>query len=134
MQAQAASAQVRLVGAPCVGLVVQADRTRLKQVLLNLLSNAVKYNRRGGAVTLNARSDGAEVVIEVSDTGIGIAEDHLARVFEPFQRGAHGQSSIEGTGIGLAVCKSLIELMAGTVGVQSAAGKGSLFTVRLAMA
>jgi PAS domain S-box-containing protein len=131
MQAQAASAQVSVGCSPCAGLLVQADRTRLKQVLLNLLSNGVKYNRVGGAVTLRARSDGGRAVIEVSDTGVGIAAEHLARVFEPFQRGAHGQSSIEGTGIGLAVSKSLVELMDGSIDVHSTPGKGSLFTVRL---
>jgi signal transduction histidine kinase len=134
LQAQAASAQVRVVGALAAGVAVQADRTRLKQVLLNLLSNGVKYNRAGGGVTLRARSDGAHAVIDVADTGVGIAAEHLARVFEPFQRGAHGHSAIEGTGIGLAVCKSLVELMGGSIDVQSAPGQGSLFTVRLPLA
>ncbi len=131
MQAQAAKAQVSVVSASAVGVAVRADRTRLKQILLNLLSNGIKYNRAGGAVTLRARRDGDFAVIEVADTGVGIAAEHLARVFEPFQRGAHGQSLIEGTGIGLAVSKSLVELMSGTIDVQSATGKGSLFTVRL---
>jgi PAS domain S-box-containing protein len=131
LQAQAAGAQVRVVGAPAVGVIVRADRTRLKQVLINLLSNGVKYNRSGGAVTLRTRSDGAQAVIDVSDTGVGIAAEHLGRVFEPFQRGAHGHSPIEGTGIGLAVCKSLVELMGGSIDVHSAPGKGSLFSVRL---
>jgi PAS domain S-box-containing protein len=131
LQAQAASAQVSVVGALASGVTVQADRTRLKQVLLNLLSNGVKYNRVGGAVTLRTRSDGAQAVIDVADTGVGIAAEHLARVFEPFQRGAQGHSSIEGTGIGLAVSKSLVELMGGSIEVQSAPGKGSLFSVRL---
>jgi PAS domain S-box-containing protein len=131
MQAQAASAQVSVMGSLAAGSAVLADRTRLKQVLLNLLSNGVKYNRPGGAVTLRAHSDGKQAAIEVSDTGVGIAAEHLARIFEPFQRGAHGHSTIEGTGIGLAVCKSLVELMGGTIELQSAPGKGSLFTVRL---
>jgi PAS domain S-box-containing protein len=131
MQAQAANAQVSVVGSLAAGLAVLADRTRLKQVLLNLLSNGVKYNRPGGAVTLRARNDGAQAAIEISDTGVGIAGEHLARVFEPFQRGAHGHSTIEGTGIGLAVCKSLVELMGGSIELQSEPGRGSLFTVRL---
>jgi PAS domain S-box-containing protein len=134
LQAQAASAQVRVVGAPAAGVAVRADRTRLKQVLINLLSNGVKYNRAGGTVTLRAHSDGAQAVIDVADTGVGIAAEHLARVFEPFQRGAHGHSSIEGTGIGLAVCKSLVELMGGSIDLQSAPGQGSLFSVRLPLA
>jgi PAS domain S-box-containing protein len=134
LQAQAAAVPVSLVCAPLGTLAVAADRTRLKQVLLNLLSNAVKYNRPGGAVTLRARSEGAGVRLEVSDTGLGIAPEHLARLFEPFQRGAQQQSAIEGTGIGLAVCKSLIELMGGRIEVQSAPGKGSLFAVELPQA
>jgi signal transduction histidine kinase len=70
-------------------------------------------------------------VIEVADSGVGIAAEHLGRVFEPFQRGAHGHSAIEGTGIGLAVCKSLVELMGGTIGVHSAPDQGALFSVRI---
>ncbi len=131
MQAQAAAAQVNVIGATAAGLLVRADRTRLKQILLNLLSNGVKYNRSGGAVTLRAHGDGAFVVIEVADTGVGIAAEHLGRVFEPFQRGAHGHSTIEGTGIGLAVSRSLAELMGGTIDVQSQAQQGSQFTLRL---
>ena len=131
MQAQAAGAQVRVNGAIEASIAVRADRTRLKQVLLNLLSNGVKYNRADGSVTLRARSDGARAVIEVADSGVGIAAEHLARVFEPFHRGAHVHSPIEGTGIGLAVCKSLVELMDGSIDVQSAPGQGSLFSVRL---
>ena len=131
LQAQASRAQVSVVSACAAGVTVQADRMRLKQVLLNLLSNGVKYNRTGGVVTLRARRDGAQAVIEVSDSGVGIAAEHLARVFEPFQRGAHGHSAIEGTGIGLAVCNSLVELMGGSIEVQSTPGKGSMFAVRL---
>jgi PAS domain S-box-containing protein len=131
LQAQAAAVPVSLVCAPLDTLAVAADRTRLKQVLLNLLSNAVKYNRPGGAATVRARSDGARVRLEVSDTGLGIAPEHLSRLFEPFQRGAQGQSAIEGTGIGLAVCKSLIELMGGRIDVQSTPGKGSVFAIEL---
>ncbi len=131
MQAQAAGARVSVSGAIEPGVAVHADRTRLKQVLLNLLSNGVKYNRDGGAVTLRARSDGALAVIEVADSGVGIAAEHLGRVFEPFHRGAHGHSPIEGTGIGLADCKSLVELMGGTIDVHSAPDQGSLFSVCL---
>jgi hypothetical protein len=134
LQAQAGAVPVSLVCAPLGTLAVAADRTRLKQVLLNLVSNAIKYNRPGGAVTVRARNEGAHVRFEVSDTGLGIAPEHLGRLFEPFQRGAHAQSSIEGTGIGLAVCKSLIELMGGRIEAQSTPGKGSLFSVELPQA
>jgi PAS domain S-box-containing protein len=131
MHAQAAAAQVSLVAAPPGAITLRADRTRLKQVLLNLLSNAIKYNRAGGAVTLRAREHNGNARIEVSDTGVGIAAEHLPRLFEPFQRGGQGQSSIEGTGIGLAVCQSLVELMGGRIDVHSTPGKGSVFAVEL---
>jgi PAS domain S-box-containing protein len=131
LQAQAAAVPVRIASLVGGGSAVRADRTRLKQVLINLLSNAVKYNRAGGSVTLAARAEGAMVVVEVSDSGVGITPEHLARLFEPFQRGAHQSGPIEGTGIGLAVSKSLVELMDGSIGVQSAPGQGSTFSVRL---
>jgi PAS domain S-box-containing protein len=132
MQAQAAGARITVQATVETGVAVRADRTRLKQVLLNLLSNGVKYNRAGGVVTLRARSEyGALAVIEVADSGLGIAPEHLGGVFEPFQRGAHDHSPIEGTGIGLAVCKSLVELMDGTIDVHSAPDQGSLFSVCL---
>jgi PAS domain S-box-containing protein len=134
LQAQAGSAQVSVVGSPAHALAVRADRTRLKQVLLNLLSNGIKYNRPGGAVTMRARVAGDAVFVEIADTGVGITREHLARLFEPFQRGAHSQSSIEGTGIGLAVSRSLVELMGGRIEVASTPDKGSRFTVVLASA
>jgi hypothetical protein len=117
--------------APCV---VQADATRLRQVLLNLLGNAIKYNRRGGRVDVSlARSDG-EVVVEVADTGVGIAPDDLPGIFEPFQRGAQARGTVEGAGIGLAVTKALIELMGGRIDVHSTPGVGSRFRVTLGCA
>jgi PAS domain S-box-containing protein len=131
LQAQAAAAQVRMDHTLGGEQAALADRTRLKQVLLNLLSNAVKYNRVGGSLTVGARAEGTMVSIEVADSGVGIAPDHLARVFEPFQRGAHQSGPIEGTGIGLAVSRSLVELMGGTIGVASVPGQGSTFSVRL---
>jgi len=132
VHAQAASAGVALTdGLHDGAFVVRTDRTRLKQVLLNLLSNAIKYNRPGGRVKLAAARDGAFVRIDVSDTGTGIGPEHLTQLFEPFQRGAHAHGPIEGTGIGLAVSRTLVELMGGRLEVQSAAGVGSTFSVFL---
>jgi PAS domain S-box-containing protein len=108
-----------------------ADPTRLRQVLLNLLSNGIKYNRPGGSVTLSARVEGTEVVLRVADTGRGMTPQQLKHVFEPFNRLGLEREGIEGTGIGLAIVKALVEHMGGHVTVRSEAGSGSLFEVRL---
>ena len=114
-----------------VDVVPLADATRLRQVLLNLLSNAIKYNRPGGRVTLEAMQTGSGVVIRVADTGRGMSDDQLRHLFEPFNRlGAEGEG-IEGTGIGLAIVKALVERMGGSVHVDSTEGVGSLFELRL---
>ncbi len=116
-------------------LAVFADRNRLRQVLLNLLSNAVKYNREGGQVRLTAHvAENGRVHIAVRDTGPGIAADKLPLLFQPFNRLGQEGSNIEGTGIGLTITRRLIELMGGTVGVESAPGEGSTFWVELAAA
>jgi signal transduction histidine kinase/ActR/RegA family two-component response regulator len=116
---------------------VRADRTRLKQVLLNLLSNAVKYNRRQGSVNVVCVAEaGAEVpgvCVRVSDTGVGLTPEQLDRLFVPFER-LQADTRIEGTGIGLALSKRLVEAMDGTIGAESAPGSGSTFWVRLPLA
>lgn len=109
---------------------VRGDARRLRQVLLNLLSNAIKYNRDGGRVVLAMAATGAEATIVVSDTGVGISEPDVARIFEPFQR-VPGQTRVEGTGLGLSVSRGLVEAMGGSIRVQSAPGRGSVFTVTL---
>ncbi|MEW5771331.1 MAG: PAS domain S-box protein [Pseudomonadota bacterium] len=111
---------------------VFADRTRLKQVLLNLLSNAVKYNREGGTVSLACVPEGDAVQIRVSDTGPGLTGEQRARLFTAFERLDADRSAIEGTGIGLALSKRLMEVMAGEIGVESTPGKGSTFWIRVA--
>lgn len=111
-------------------IVVTADLTRLKQVMINLISNAIKYNRKNGSISIDAGStnDGYFRLI-VSDTGQGISEEHQTKIFEPFDRlGAQG-SAIEGTGIGLTITKSFVELMNGRIGIESQEGKGSTFWV-----
>jgi len=111
---------------------VRADRQRLKQVLLNLLSNAVKYNREGGRVSVHASRDGPDRArIEVQDTGIGIDEPSLERVFAAFDRLGAEATEVEGTGLGLTLTKRLIEAMDGTVGVQSEVGRGTTFWLDL---
>lgn len=108
---------------------VLADRQRLMQVLLNFIANAVKYNRVGGGVIFSgeALADGSRR-ISVADDGPGIAFEEQGKLFTPFERlSAHRTSSIEGTGLGLALSRKLVEHMGGTVGVESAKGQGSRF-------
>jgi len=109
---------------------VQADNTRLKQVLLNLLSNAVKYNKDAGHVTIDANEtqDGF-MRVSVSDTGIGLSEREKKKIFEPFERLGKQSEAIEGTGIGLTITKQLVNLMSGRIGFESEIGKGSTFWI-----
>ncbi len=114
---------------------VQADRLRLRQILLNLLSNAIKYNCNKGNVLISCRLVGADrVKIAICDSGRGIAADDLPRLFKPFERIESAYDGIEGTGIGLALSKRLIEAMDGSIGVESVVGTGSTFWVELAAA
>ena len=114
---------------------VHADRNRLKQVLLNVLSNAIKYNRPGGRVDVSFQlAEGARVRTMIADTGIGIGAAHLDKLFEPFERLGAEQTDVDGTGLGLALSKGLIEAMGGTIEVQSAVGVGTTFVIELAAA
>lgn len=115
------------------GVSAYGDTTRLKQVLLNLLSNAVKYNRPLGSVSVFARvMDNHRIRISVQDTGIGISKENLPSLFLPFNRLGAEMTEIEGTGIGLVIVRRLIELMGGSVGVESTQGAGSTFWIELA--
>jgi signal transduction histidine kinase/CheY-like chemotaxis protein len=111
---------------------VKADRTRMKQVLINLLSNAIKYNKSGGNVVVNySASAPGRVRICIEDTGAGLSAHQLTQLFQPFNRLGQEATAEEGTGIGLVMCKRLVELMGGAIGVESSAGKGSVFWIEL---
>lgn len=112
---------------------IRADGQRLAQIVINLISNGVKYNRPGGDVMIGWRvAPSGEVRVAVQDTGVGIAAPLLARLFQPFER-LEANPSIEGTGLGLALSRRLVEAMGGRIGVESEPGRGSTFWVELAV-
>jgi CheY-like chemotaxis protein len=115
---------------------VLADRLRLRQVLVNLLSNAVKYNRPGGRVGVrwSASANPGHLALDVEDDGLGMTPSQLEHLFEPFNRLGAERSAVEGTGLGLVLCKGLVQLMGGTLSVHSTPGEGSRFTIELPVA
>ncbi|MHB1292896.1 MAG: PAS domain S-box protein [Sulfuricella sp.] len=109
-----------------------ADRTRVKQVLINLLSNAIKYNREHGTVEVKCTASAPERIrISIKDSGTGLPQEKLVQLFQPFNRLGQETGAEEGTGIGLMVTKQLVELMGGTIGVESTVGVGSEFWIEL---
>ncbi|WP_462382881.1 ATP-binding protein [Pseudomonas sp. Marseille-QA0892] len=122
------------INPPTPGLGVRGDARRLRQVLLNLLSNAIKYNKPGGTVELGWELKGDVVRLWVGDDGIGIDQSLHERLFEPFQRLGQENSAIQGTGIGLSLCREYVTQMKGRIGVDSAPGEGSRFWVDLPFA
>ncbi len=132
MGAIASKQDIQLSHSGLKGAAVRADHTRLMQALLNLLSNAIKYNRRGGSVKVEVRPEGADRLrIRVIDTGQGIAAERLHEVFQPFSRLSAETTEIEGTGIGLTITRRIVEMMGGTVDVESEVGVGSIFWIEL---
>jgi signal transduction histidine kinase len=107
--------------------LVWADEDRLRQIVLNLLSNAAKFTPEGGKITLRARQKEANLVIEVQDSGHGISKKEQQRLFEPYHRLERDRERLSGLGLGLALCKTLVELHGGRIWVESKAGQGSTF-------
>ena len=115
-------------------ITVRGDAVRLKQVVLNLGENAIKYTPEGGRVAIYLRATENEAVLQVIDTGIGISNEHLPRLFDRLFRAGAADRAAAGTGLGLAIVKRIIDVHRGTVKVQSQLGQGSTFTVRLVRA
>lgn len=110
---------------------VHADVSRVKQIFLNLLSNAVKYNCENGTITIESKVvEDQRLRISISDTGEGLSEEDISNLYTPFER-LNAKENVEGTGIGLTITKHLVELMDGTIEIESALGKGSTFSVEL---
>jgi signal transduction histidine kinase len=117
---------------PTHPVMIRTDPDKMRQVLVNLGGNAVKYTKHGKVRVVLREESSRQAVIDVSDTGVGIAPEHLDQIFEPFWQVDAGQRSHDGgTGLGLSVVRHLVRLLGGDVSVESAPGKGSTFTVRI---
>ncbi|MDQ3974446.1 MAG: ATP-binding protein, partial [Actinomycetota bacterium] len=133
IQPLADSRSIRLtIGADRCGTFVRTDRQRCRQILLNLLSNAVKYNHDGGEVEVRCARVAEETLrVSVRDSGPGIDPARRERLFEPFERLGAESSNVEGTGLGLALTKQLVERLGGAIGVDTAPGQGTTFWIDL---
>jgi len=133
MEPQAQQRGISITFPQCdVPFHVNADRTRVKQVLINLLSNAIKYNRERGTVEVTCAVTSPERIrISVKDTGAGLPPEKMTQLFQPFNRLGQEGSAEEGTGIGLVMSKRVVEQMKGVIGVESAVGVGSVFWFEL---
>jgi signal transduction histidine kinase/DNA-binding response OmpR family regulator len=140
VRAESAQLSFKLELGPELVRYIKADVGKLRQILINLLGNAVKFTHEGG-FCLRARTtpvaDDINMVslqLEVEDSGLGITQQQLQHIFEPFVQAGRSPSDTKGTGLGLSICKSFVELMGGEIGVESRLGKGSLFWVKLPVA
>ena len=132
VEAEARLRQVQLLYRNGGQITLHSYRLRLEQALVNLLDNAIKFNRPGGQVQIESWCDSGQVTIRISDTGCGIPAQDLPRIFERFYRVDRARSrQVGGTGLGLSIVKHAVELMKGTIEVQSEVGKGSTFTMIL---
>ena len=113
---------------------VMADQERLRQVVLNLMINASKFTPEGGTITLRARTQNRDLVVDVEDTGTGISAEQQKELFQPYRSYATDQEHLSGLGIGLALCKYIVELHGGKIWVKSALGKGSTFSFSIRLA
>ena len=112
-------------------LAVHADPRRLEQVFVNLLSNAVKYNHAGGRAWISSAPDGEQTVVTVHDTGVGISPEHIAQLYQPFNRLGAENTPVPGSGLGLVITRQLLQRMGASLSVDSEPGQGTRVTVRL---
>jgi len=112
---------------------IQGDERKIRQVVLNLLSNAIKFTPEGGRIDVEAVPKDGSVEISVSDTGIGIAPEDQEKVFEEFRQVGTAAKKVEGTGLGLTLCRKFVELHGGRICVKSELGQGSTFTFAIPM-
>jgi signal transduction histidine kinase len=132
MQAQALETGINLqVVLPSETLAIQGDADKIKQAILNLVSNAIKYNRPNGEIILAAENGNDDVTILVKDTGIGIPEEHMHRLFTKFYRVPGSEQHAQGTGLGLSIVKRIVEGHGGDISVESAQGEGTTFRICL---
>lgn len=110
---------------------IRGDRQQLKQALLNLLNNAIKFNQEGGEIHLQAEADENTITLEIADTGLGIPEDSLSKIFEKFYRVPAHREHVPGTGLGLSVVKQIIQGHGGEINVTSETGQGTTFIIQL---
>ena len=132
LQGSADKKNVKLIVETAPKIIIQVNRDRIKQMLINLIGNAINYNIENGSVRIKAAKVDGRLVISVSDTGIGIAQQHLPRIFERFYRVDKGRSrNMGGTGLGLSIVKHIVNLYDGDINVESEPGKGTEFIVQL---
>ena len=129
-KAQETNVQIR-VDVPSDMPLMEADRDKIKQILLNLTSNAIKYNRPNGSVIITGSFTDAELTINIQDTGLGIPEDSIPHLFEKFYRVREHEGKASGTGLGLSICKQIIQGHNGRIEVKSKMGVGTSFSVHL---
>lgn len=111
--------------------LLEADRDKIKQVVLNLLSNAIKYNRPNGSIILKTEPQENKMIISVQDTGVGIPEDAVGHIFEKFYRVRENESKVPGTGLGLSICKQIVQGHGGTIEIKSKLGIGTNILIGL---
>jgi len=121
--------------APLEDLLIEGDRVKLEQLFLNLLENAIRYTSGGGNISASIVREGKTAVIAIKDSGIGISKEHIPHIFERFYRVDKARSRAEGgAGLGLAICKHIVQVHNGKIEVESQVDKGSTFSISLPLA